>query len=302
MCGICAMVGPRAGDWAHDSALVTEAVDASAGTNTPYAISTGDSFSGTLPSGDIDWVEINVTAGTEITLNLSGTGADPISDTYLILYNSSGQQVTFNDDGGPGLYSRITHLATEGTYYAGIMTYQTSRGSTGNDTGGYTLTVADNTPLPSGTKPIYTNDQIVSQLIDGYWQDTGRSRRSWDVDVTGGNAADITVNYSALEGAGQWFAQQALAIWSETTGLKFQVTTGTADITFDDENSGAYASTWTFGTSISRVSVNVSKSWISGDHYQWDNYSLQTYLHEIGHALGLGHAGNYNAGSGGTIT
>ena len=31
-------------------------------------------------------------------------------------------------------------------------------------------------------------------------------------------------------------------------------------------------------------------------------YGFQTYMHEIGHSLGLSHPGTYNAGSGGTIT
>ena len=40
--------------------------------------------------------------------------------------------------------------------------------------------------------------------------------------------------------------------------------------------------------------VRISTSWVNQYETDLNSYSFQTYLHEIGHALGLGHAGNYN--------
>jgi serralysin len=40
--------------------------------------------------------------------------------------------------------------------------------------------------------------------------------------------------------------------------------------------------------------VNVSTSWLARYGATIDSYSFQTYVHEIGHALGLGHGGPYN--------
>ena len=70
-------------------------------------------------------------------------------------------------------------------------------------------------------------------------------------------------------------------------------TSQTADIVFDDSDSGAYASSSVFGNTIQSSFVNVNANWAGGSN-RIDGYFYQTYVHEIGHALGLGHAGPYN--------
>ena len=69
------------------------------------------------------------------------------------------------------------------------------------------------------------------------------------------------------------------------------------DILFDEVGSGsAYSVSELTGGFISQSTVIISDDWLS-EPYSVNSYWFQTYVHEIGHALGLGHAGNYNGGA-----
>ena len=134
-------------------------------------------------------------------------------------------------------------------------------------------------------------DTLAGQLTDGFWQFNSEPRRSFDVAAGG----TLKVDIGALTNAGKTLAKWALDAWTDASGLHFKLVNKNADINFDDKGRSAYSTSKGFGDgTIDSSFINVATKWI--DHYGHGEhtYSMQTYIHEIGHALGLGHAGNYN--------
>lgn len=132
-------------------------------------------------------------------------------------------------------------------------------------------------------------NEMAAYLTDGFWQANGLERRSFDTSQSN----VITVNISGLTAAGKKLARNAMEAWEAVADIKFQETTGSAQITFDDEASAAYTSINRSGNTINYSTINIDKNWHGGQ--TWSNsYTQQTYIHELGHALGLGHQGNYD--------
>lgn len=135
--------------------------------------------------------------------------------------------------------------------------------------------------------------QMAGQLTSGYWAGVGATPRAFDVHA----GATLNVDLSGLTAEGQALARLALDAWTEVSGLQFNSAPdsgATIHISFDDDQDGAWSTSQVAGGVISSSHVNVSADWIANYGTTADSYSLQTYIHEIGHALGLGHAGRYN--------
>lgn len=264
--------------------------DVPGGSGTTVSLSAGGRVNGVIEvRNDHDWYRVTLEAGKTYTFSTAAaTTGGASADTTLTLRNASGGQLATNDDFGGSLFSSITFTAgTSGTYYIDVGAYSRSTGNysvalTSSGGGGGTPGTDPGTGLP-----IFTNDQIARQLTHDFW---GGSSRSFNVDPGG----TLTVNITALTAAGQNLARNALALWTDVTGINFSEVSSGGNLRFDDNQSGAFASSSVSGGTIAYSNINVSTAWLTSYGTGLNTYSFQTYIHEIGHAIGLGHGSDYN--------
>jgi len=281
---------------------VDEVEDLPATAATPVILGDEDSLNGTIEVlGDIDWVRVDVPAGATATIVMTVSSDGAAIDPLVRLFNANGDFL-YNETGYDPTSSSIvvTNSGSDTeTYFVSAEDYS------GNDTGSYVLAVDMSIPASAVT---FTAEQVVTQLTEEYWSWSGNGSPSgtYAWDVSPGDV--IAVDLSGLTAAGRAFALDALEAWTMVTGIGFQEATlgaGGPGIRFnDDDLNSAYASfsNLSDGTIVS-ARINIGPGWIEGDWFtngqgevviDHSSYSFQTYLHEIGHVLGLGHAGFYN--------
>jgi serralysin len=303
MCYLCASVGKASGGVGCIDAATLNSTTEGEKTNAPqlgdggavYESSGSDTVAGSTStssslsiqsairgwvnsSGDSDWYRVTLVAGHTYTFELDGFGQGAIQDPFLHLYNASGTEIASDDDSGPLAGSLLTFTASStGTYYVAAAGYSTG-------TGQYMLTMNEGT---TAYKPVVTVQDAADYLTNTYWEVTGATARHFA-------STTISFNIDGLTAARQTLALDAFQLWSEVCGISFVQTHGAGNITIDDTTAGqAYTSSSVSGGIISSSVINIGADWYGGIS-SVDSYTLQTFIHEIGHAIGLGHAGAYN--------
>ncbi|WP_353932940.1 hypothetical protein WJM97_10305 [Okeanomitos corallinicola TIOX110] len=260
----------------------------------------------------------DLTVGQTVQINLDGS-----FDTYLQLVNAAtGQVISFDDDGGPGLNSELSFTVQSGVNY---LVRATSFGS--GATGTYSLTttqgdleaIADvsvpNTYLPFDSTQVFNlnsnsdADHIIYLDFDGHTTNGTLWNNSYGNNIvtaaydTDGN----TASFSNAELETIWRIWQRVS--EDFSPFDVNVTTA-APSTDQLINSGGSDTQWGV-----RVSIGGDGSWYGSaggvaylDSFNWysdtptfvfednlgngnEKFTAEAISHEVGHTLGLSHDG-----------
>ena len=242
--------------------------DYAADTTTVGQIAVGDVLTGELETtGDQDWFALDLPAAASVEIRLRGspTGDGSLSDPVLLLLDSDGNEVAFNDDSDGTFNSALIFEAdTAGTYFVSAQAFA---GATGTYTLSVTEYVAPEDDYPASTAT--TGVVFVGQPV------TGEIEVADDEDWFALDA-DATMSYRInLEGTPTGMGSlpdpylylydaQGLEIdWNDDGGQGFN-----SQITFTPPSPGRYyIGAAAFGSNIGTYTLSVDEFVAPPDDY-----------------------------------
>ena len=289
---------------------ITETTDAPSGTSTTYEMAAGDVFYGFASQNATDWVAVTLVAGQTYSFGAVGLGpvGSGVTDPWLRLHAANGSTLATNDDGGPGYGADLSFTAaTSGTYYIEV------KSLAGGVNGEYGLTVTE------GDMVSYGADLGAGVLYrDGTsWAATPFApvALSWGVRQSGpaqdasGNAAPFSqltlAQIDATKAALGNFAEVGNITFNQVTpgGVTNSATILVGAYTSANDGAGAYAYfPGSTGSASDDGDLWINNDAVSTTSVPIGSYDYFVFLHELGHAMGLSHPGDYNAAPGVTIT
>jgi serralysin len=231
-------------------------------------IAIGGSITGNLETGgDTDWFRVSLEAGRQYLFYGGGSqvvntgfAAGTLYDPAITLRDSSGTVIATADN-NVGRNASITYTAqVSGDFFVEM------RSPDATATGTYLVAV----------KPFVSATEMANEMISDYWKATLKPF----------SEHSITVFYGDLTPTEQQFAKKALELYSDVANINFTAVGSAvdADIRFSDIGTGV--------ASEGNGQVRVSSDLVTDSSFA--SHAFKLYLHEIGHALGLGHPGPYN--------